>query len=328
MAQYNFDMGKGALALICLILWGLYPRSASGQEAPQPGQPVDLPIGATVENDPRQMDDLHRMRSIYQSVAERCVDLSNWNYLVVAVELSSTKAPPKKVRIYQDVSEELAECITDHLKSSTFPAMPYHLGQAYAGAVDFEATGRLRASWVWRLRWRGLAYGFVNPNGDRGLVGLRGLVPITRGPYLQPVIHIDGEVGRVSGQQEYEVAARAGLGFARERFRCTLSVGAGISKLGDTVPTALVVPVEAWLSYRRNGGGLEAWARNTNSPSNERYGGAEHAALGSVALSLGLGVWAPALWRGGIALGIRYDERLDEKRLGVWMGTEIRAGMF
>ena len=107
-----------------------------------------------------------------------------------------------------------------------------------------------------------------------------------------------------------------------------MTAGAGVSAIGDSAPAALVVPVELWLDYREGGAGLIFWARNTFSPAEERAEGAEHATLEATELQLGGGLRIPAAWRSGLLLGIRYDERLGEQRLAVWLGTEWRARRF
>jgi hypothetical protein len=157
---------------------------------------------------------------------------------------------------------------------------------------------------------------------------MRASMAILGKPFLQPTAHIDGEIGSTGDGREAELVGRLGVGFARDPFEAGLTIGAGVSRIGDASPTALVVPVELWIDYRVRGAGLTAWARNTSSPAEERAEGAEHATLDAVALQLGTGLRIPALWRLRLLLGIRYDERLGEHGLGVWIGTEWRAARF
>ncbi|HEU5057956.1 MAG TPA: hypothetical protein VFU21_15600 [Kofleriaceae bacterium] len=264
-----------------------------------------------------------------RAAAEACVEVSRWNHVYVRLEVGSTAGQPTRVDMFdwEAGDDDLRECVEASLARAHLPGRPYG-ASATMSKVDFEATGKLRPRWFWRIRPAVLVYGLADAAGDRGLAGLRGAMAILDKPFLQPIVHVDGEIGSTEGGREGELVGRLGFGFARDPFAGGLTAGAGVSRIGDAAPAALVVPVELWIDYRVRGAGLLAWARNSFSPAEERRGGAEHATLDATALQLGTGLRIPALWRGGLLLGIRYDERLGEERIAVWLGTEWRASRF
>ena len=291
-----------------------FERSGAPVEARAPAEP-------TSETD-RYIEEAER---IFDEVARRCVEVANWNYILVGVELASEAGPPDRVLfLSRELDEPLERCVERELRAAEFPQVPYHLGRAYYGRIDFEETGRLRPRWIWRIAPRALLYALTAPADDRALIVARAGMAVIDRPFLQPTVHLDAEIGSSGGAREYEVAARGGFGFARGAFSAGLSAGVGVGAVEERAPTALVVPIELWFEYRTERGGLELWARNTSSPAAERIRGSEHAVLGSTALTLGAGLRVPILWRGGVAVGIRYDERLGEELLGFWLGTELR----
>lgn len=272
--------------------------------------------------------DVHLRRAL-RTAAEGCVYISRWNHVVVRVEVGPSPGPPTRVDVFtwEDADDDLRECVAASLARSELPGLPYG-SSARVDTVDFEATGRFRPRWFWRIRPKVLIYGLADTDGDRGLASMRASMAILDRPFLQPTAHIDGEIGSTADGREAELVGRLGVGFARDPFEAGLTVGAGMGRIGDASPAALVVPVELWIDYRVRGSGLIAWARNTSSPAEERAEGAEHATLDAAALQLGTGLRIPAVWRLGLLLGIRYDERLGEQRLGVWLGSEWRAARF
>lgn len=244
--------------------------------------------------------------------------------------MNQESGPPRQVDVFtwEDIDDDLRECLEAAFGRARLPGRSYGEGQVHVGAVDFEETGKFHAEWFWRIRPTVQLYGLADTEGDRLVVVGRGAMALLDRPFLQPTAHIDAETGTTHDGREYEVVGRLGVGFARDPFARGLTIGAGAGAIGAPSATALVVPVEVWLDVRKRGGGLVAWARNTFSPAEERTEGAEHATLDATALQLGTGLRVPLLWRGGIMLGIRYDERLGEQRLGVWLGTEWRAARF
>ena len=315
------EVGKQALA-------AALDRRAIASAAGEPVQAAAEGAPAPVR-DEEEIAFADGVEQAARAAAKACVEVSRWNHIYVRVEPGASAGPPTRVDVFdwESGDDDLRECVEASLARAELPGRPFG-NSAKIAEVDFEATGQFGPRWFWRIRPAVLVYGVADAEGDRNLAAVRGSMAVLDKPFLQPTAHLDGEIGSTHDGREAELVGRLGFGFAREPFAGGLTAGAGVSRIGDAAPAALVVPVELWIDYRVRGAGLLAWVRNSFSPAEERRDGAEHATLDATALQLGSGLRIPAIWRGGLLLGIRYDERLGEERLGVWLGTEWRAARF
>ena len=315
------EVGKQALAVAL-------DRRAIAPAVAEPAAAVSAGAAVSVRDD-EEIDFEDRVEQAARAAAKACVEVSRWNHIYVRLEAGARAGPPIRVDVFNwdSSDDDLRECLVASLARAELPGRPYGKS-AKITDVDFEETGLLSPRWFWRIRPAVLVYGLADAEGDRGLAAVRGSMAILDKPFIQPIVHLDGEIGSTHDGREAELVGRLGFGFARDPFAGGLTAGAGVSRIGDTAPAALVVPVELWIDYRVRGAGLLAWVRNTFSPAEERRDGAEHATLDATALQLGTGLRIPAIWRGGLLLGIRYDERLGEQRIGAWLGTEWRAARF
>jgi thioredoxin-like negative regulator of GroEL len=159
----------------------------------------------------------------------------------------------------------------------------------------------------------------------RALAGARFIQLLTDDVDVHPTALLHAEVGGAEGgAATYDAAAMVGFSVAG-----VIGVygGIGIDDPGAGVAPAMSVPVEIAVSVRGPRIGAEIFARTTWSSwsRDERNDGSEHAMNGADQLALGAAARLPGPFGRSLLLGLRYDELVGERLLGLWLGADILA---
>ena len=160
-------------------------------------------------------------------------------------------------------------------------------------------------------------------DASRALAGVHAIVPLKRELNVVPTAVVRGEAGADGdGRAAYDAAAMIGFSVAGV---IGIHGGIGVNDPGAGASPAMTVPVELMLSAAGRRFGVEAFARLTWSSwsREERSRGSEDAPTGTDELALGLaGRLAGPLHR-MMLVGVRYDQVLGERIVGLWLGYDL-----
>ncbi len=163
-------------------------------------------------------------------------------------------------------------------------------------------------------------------DAHRALAGVHAILPWrARWIQVQPTAIVRAEAGADGdGVAAYDGAALVGFSVAGV---IGIYSGIGINDPGAGARPSMSVPIEVALSTRGRRSGVEAFARTswTSWSRPERGGGAENAPGGADEVSLGLAARLPGPFGRSLLLGVRYDEVLDQRLVGVWLGADMFA---
>jgi hypothetical protein len=161
-------------------------------------------------------------------------------------------------------------------------------------------------------------------DATRALAGVHAILPWRpRRVQVQPTAVVRAEAGADGdGAATYDGAALVGLSVAGV---IGIYGGIGINDPGAGARPSMSVPIELALSTRSGRFGIEAFARTswTSWSRPERGGGAENAPAAADEVSLGVAARLPGLFGRPFLLGVRYDEVVDRRLVGVWLGADL-----